>query len=249
MPGLGQMEAEGSVEIEQKGTSRRKFLAGSAALLAGGMLLGAPKAAEAHSTGPPTDIDILNYILTLEHLENAFYRAGMRRFNEKEFEGARVFAGSAKEFIRRSAYQNFVVIGNHESAHVNTLLGVIRSLGGRPVPALRYDFGFDDVGSFVNVAQLLENTGVSAYDGGIAHIQAGPLLTAGATIATIEARHASYINFINGDRPFPDAFDRPVSPRDIFDAASGFITNNPRPYGPYASLAALRAKLPDKVIR
>ena len=53
------------------------------------------------------------------------------------------------------------------------------------------------------MAEFLENTGVSAYDGAIAYIKAAKLQTAGATIATVEARHASYLNLINGDLPFP----------------------------------------------
>jgi cytosine/adenosine deaminase-related metal-dependent hydrolase len=42
-------------------TSRRKFLAGSAAALAGGALMTVPGVAKAHTTPePPTGIDILN---------------------------------------------------------------------------------------------------------------------------------------------------------------------------------------------
>jgi Ferritin-like domain len=77
---------------------------------------------------------------------------------------------------------------------------------------------------------FLENTGVSAYDGAIAHISAAKLLTVGATIATVEARHASYLNLLNRDVPFPSAFDEPVAPRKICKAVQaedgGFITDS-----------------------
>ena len=47
-------------------TSRRKFLAGSAAALAGGALMTVPGVASAHNPpDPPSDIDIFNYALTL----------------------------------------------------------------------------------------------------------------------------------------------------------------------------------------
>ena len=96
--------------------------------------------------------------------------------------------------------------------------------------------------------QFLENTGVSAYDGAIAHIQRAALLTAGATIATVGARHASYLNLLNGDVPFPRAFDEAVPPRAICEAAQaengGSIVCAPRPYGPYRSLDALCGRLP-----
>jgi hypothetical protein len=120
------------------------------------------------------------------------------------------------------------------------------------VPEANYNFkktAFTSVGKFVSVAQFLENTGVSAYDGAIAHIEAAQLLTAGATIATVEARHVSYLNLLNGAVPFPEAFDEPVAPRAICEAVQaengGFIVSAPKPYGPYKSLDALCNRLPD----
>jgi rubrerythrin len=235
-------------------TSRRSFLTGSAAALAGGALMAVPGMAKAHTTPePPTDIDVLNYALTLEHLEYAFYRDGLAKFGEGELENAGVFDGLGS-YLRRSVHENFVRIRNHEKTHVETLRSVIRDLGGKPVPEARYNFGktaFTSVAKFVSVAQFLENTGVKAYDGAIAHIEAAPLLTAGATIATVEARHASYLNLLNRDVPFPSAFDKPAAPRAICEAVQaengGFIVSAPRPYGPYASLDALCRRLPNTV--
>ena len=232
-------------------TSRRSFLTGSAAALAGGALMALPGMARAHVTGnPPTDVDVLNYALTLEHLEYAFYRDGLRRFDEKDFRSSNLFKGSGN-FLRPTVYENFERIRKHEDTHVDTLISVIRSLGGTPVPEARYNFrttAFTSVEKFVSVAQLLENTGVSAYDGAIAHIEAAALLTAGATIATVEARHASYLNLLNREVPFPSAFDEPAAPRAICEAVQaengGFIVSTPEPYGPYGSLDALCARLP-----
>jgi len=235
-------------------TSRRSFLTGSAAALAGGALMAVPGMAKAHTTPePPTDIDVLNYALTLEHLEYAFYRDGLAKFGEGELENAKVFDGLGS-YLRRSVHENFVRIRNHEYTHVETLRSVIRDLGGKPVPEANYNFrttAFTSVAKFVSVAQFLENTGVKAYDGAIAHIEAAPLLTAGATIATVEARHASYLNLLNRDVPFPSAFDKPAAPRAICEAVQaengGFIVSAPRPYGPYASLDALCRRLPNTV--
>jgi rubrerythrin len=247
--------ASGVGEETQALSSRRKFLTGSATLLAGGALAAVlPRAALAHNTGnPPTDIDVLNYALTLEHLEYAFYRDGLRKFGEQKFENANVFDGLGR-YLRRSARENFVRIREHEETHVETLKSVIRSLGGKPVPEAEYNFestAFTSVGKFVSVAQFLENTGVSAYDGAIAHIHRAQLLTAGATIATVEARHAAYLNLLNRDIPFPEAFDEPVAPRAICRAVQaengGFIVSVPRPYGPYRGLDALCRRLPNTV--
>ena len=169
------------------------------------------------------------------------------KFGEREFENAGIFDGLGS-YLRNRAYENFQRISRHENTHVQTLVDVIKSLGGQPVPASNYDFGITGVGSAVRTAKLLENTGVKAYDGAIAHLEAAPLLTAGATIATVEARHASYLNLLNRSVPFPSAFDDPVAPRRICETVrEAFITSSPRPYGPYSSLAALCDRLPNRV--
>ena len=232
-------------------TSRRSFLTGSAAALAGGALMAVPGMAKAHTTpDSPSDVDILNYALTLEHLEYAFYRDGLRKFDEQDFRSSNIFRGSGN-FLRKTVYENFKRIRKHEDTHVDTLISVIRSLGGEPVPEATYNFketAFTSVAKFVSVAQFLENTGVSAYDGAIAHIEAAQLLTAGATIATVEARHASYLNLLNGDVPFPSAFDEPAAPRAICRTVDeAFIVSAPKPYGPYESLDALCRRLPNTV--
>ena len=239
-------ELASAVQLEHNVSSRRRFLAGSAGLLAGAALMAVPGMAKAHdASGAPTDVDILNYALTLERLEATFYRRVLYRFNEKEFEGAEVFSRLGK-YLRRRIYENFQRISEHEDEHVRTLISVIESLNGDPVPAVQYDFGVESVADAVRVAQLLENTGVKAYDGAIAHIGAAGLLTASATIATVEARHASYLNLISRDVPFPDAFDEAVAPRAICEIVDeAFITSAPRPYGPYASLEAFCASLPN----
>jgi len=75
----------------------------------------------------------------------------------------------------------------------------------------------------VAVAQALENTGVGAYTGAAASIADDDLLTAALTIHGVEARHASYLNILNGDAPFPDAFETPLSPDEVLAIAGPFI--------------------------
>jgi hypothetical protein len=156
-------------------------LVGSAAL-AGGALLPVPGMARAHTTPEsPTDVDMLNYALTLEHLEANFYVQGLRKFGEQDVRSSNLFRGSGN-LLRPTFYANFKCIRDHEVEHVKTLKAVIRSLGGTPVLACRYNIdkiAFTSVEKFIAVAQFLENTGVSAYDGAIAHIEAAQLLTAG----------------------------------------------------------------------
>jgi len=181
-------KAEGvAASADTRAAFLRKAGLGSAALVAGGSLAGAlPGAAKAHTTPtPPTDVDMLNYALTLEHLEAAFYVGGLDVFSRGDLTGARFLAGFGGR-IRSNVYDYFVRIRDHELTHVSTLQSLIEGLLGTPVLACTYNFqetAFTSVEQFVKVAQVLENTGVMAYDGAIAHIEAAELLTAGATIA------------------------------------------------------------------
>ena len=231
-------------------TSRRGFLTGSAKLLGGGALalgLGAaPVLAKGDhdggkNNGGVSDIDILNYALVLERLEAEFYRRYLNRYSERQIEGAAIFDGFGNK-VRSKIYENLVRIRNHEQTHVKTLVTVIKSLGGKPVGESEYDFGVNSVADFIATAQLLEDTGVMAYDGAIAYIHKAGLQTASATIATVEARHASYLRLLNGEVPFPAPFDKPKAPQKVCEMVDPFITKSP------FNLKKFCESLPNKVI-
>jgi rubrerythrin len=255
---------EGPSEAHQRLSSRRTFLSGSAKLLGGGALalgLGAaPAFAEGNNdedednkqggkknNSGVSDVDILNYALVLERLEYEFYRRHLERFSENKIEGASIFEGFGNK-VRSDIYENLVRIRNHEKTHVQTLIKVIKSLGGKPVGGstlggqTEYDFGVKSVADFVATAQVLEDTGVMAYDGAIAYIHRAGLQTASATIATVEARHASYLRLLNGEVPFPEPFDDPKAPQQVCEMVDPFITKSP------FNLKAFCESLPNKVI-
>jgi rubrerythrin len=249
---------EGPSEAHQRLSSRRTFLSGSAKLLGGGALalgLGAaPAFAKANNDDDEdkkqggkrnnsgvSDVDILNYALVLERLEYEFYRRYLEKYNERQIEGAAIFDGFGNK-VRSHIYENLVRIRNHEKTHVQTLIKVIKSLGGKPVGDSEYNFGVNSVKEFVATAQVLEDTGVMAYDGAIAYIHRPGLQTAGATIATVEARHASYLRLLNGEVPFPEPFDDPKAPRRVCEMVDPFITKSP------FNLKAFCESLPNKVI-
>ena len=257
---------EGPSEAHQRLSSRRTFLSGSAKLLGGGALALGLGAAPAFANGNNdddednkkqggkrnngsgvSDVDILNYALVLERLEYEFYRQNLKRYNERQIEGASIFDGFGNK-VRSHIYENLVRIRNHEKTHVQTLIKVIKSLGGKPVGGstlggqTEYDFGVKSVADFVATAQVLEDTGVMAYDGAIAYIHRPGLQTAGATIATVEARHASYLRLLNGEVPFPEPFDEPKAPRQVCEMVDPFITKSP------FNLKAFCESLPNKVI-
>jgi len=164
-----------------------------------------------------TPDDVLNYALTLEHLEHAFYRDGLMMFTADDFAAA----GYAP-----NVYGWFAIIRDHEMEHVNTITSVINDLGGNPVAEAEYDFGYSDLAGFIGVAQVLENVGVSAYQGAAKSlIGENELLTAALTIHGVEARHAAYLNGLQGESPFPDAFNPTMTPDEVLAAAGPFIVS------------------------
>ena len=193
---------------------RRRFISASGLLLGGAAAYTLnPTRAEAQDARLGQDIAVLNYALTLERLEADFYVRGLQRFGAADFAGFGVVG----------LFDRLRDIRDHEVAHVATIQSVIESLGGAPVTGGEFTFPYTDARSFLRVAQVLENTGVSAYDGAVALLRVPQLQTASATIATVEARHAAYLNFVNGDNPFPAATDTPRSPGDIIAAIQPFV--------------------------
>ncbi len=198
-------------------TGSTKIAAGSALALAlGGGSLRARSAfaqADLRDEAFESDLDVLNYALTLEHLEFAFYRDGVDTFT------------FGNDPFGMSIDTNLAAIRDHEGAHVDTLTQVITDLGGEPVEELEYDFGYTDAGTFLATAAALENTGVSAYDGAGASIENPDLLTAAGTIVAIEARHAAYLNLVLGEMPFPFPFEAAKTPAEILEIAGPFIVS------------------------
>jgi len=224
--------------LDDLGSTRRSFLAGTGTLLGAGALSGTALAGgddDEHGDGhggdggmsDVTDVDVLNYALTLEHLEDVFYREGLNSYDEETVMHANVTQNRYGDFIREDLYANLERVGEHEATHVEALTATIEELGGEPVPECTYDFGYGTFNEFLDTAALLENTGVAAYNGALAQIEDPALQTTGATIATVEARHASYLNLLTDEVPFPAAFDEAKSMEEVLDAAGGFVVDCP----------------------
>jgi hypothetical protein len=220
--------AHDATEALDSGDTRLDFLkkaglAGGAAM-SGGVLLSAltPAAAMAAGKGRPPasfgkgDIGILNYALTLEYLEAAFYNEASA--NQK-----------SKSFIKDAQTQVFLkTVTADENAHVAFLR---KALGGKAVGAPKVDFGgtTSDEKSFVETAVALENTGVHAYSGQALNIATPAYVAAAISILTIEARHASVAGLILSGKPSgltPDgAFDTPYTAAKVLKAVekTGFL--------------------------
>lgn len=213
---------------DARSRSRRDFVAKAAAFLAAA---GVADKVNLEAQTLNSDTDILNFALRLENLEATFYQQGLAKFAGGF--GSAGFAGTLTPGQLTAVTTNLQQILAQEKTHVMQITQMITAAGGTAVGPDCY--GFSPYGtdlttlktpdSFIAAAMTLENTGVSAYDGAINLIQSASLRTAAATIATVEARHAAYLNILNGQSPFPAAFDPTLGPADVLTAASKYITS------------------------
>ena len=216
-------------QLIKTNSSRRSFFTKSAVLFGASALATKIMTAQTSVTPPTaaqTDLDILNYALALENLEAAYYNLYVGKYTANDYSNANSAAVFGSK-ITGNLVSYLGAIRDHENTHVTALKSTITSLGGIPVPPCVYNFGVTNVNDFLMTAMALENTGVMAYDGALAMITNLDVRQAAATIATVEARHASYLNVLNGALPFPSAFDTPKSRAEILAIAGQFITSCP----------------------
>jgi hypothetical protein len=177
-----------------------------------------------HEDGrPPTsfgrgDIGILNFALTLEYLEAAFYKGAS--------EAGLALNNQGKAFLNRVTFD--------EMAHVEFLKA---ALGSNAVTEPTFNFMGTNksVDTFLKTSFTLENTGVHAYLGQVANIVKPKYLTAAGTIVTIEGRHAGVVGLLlepegehNGELITPSGpFDTPEPAKEILKAVeeTGFIVS------------------------
>ncbi|MBN8867100.1 MAG: ferritin-like domain-containing protein [Solirubrobacterales bacterium] len=196
--------------VEVEGTERSDFLLKGA--LAAGAIFGlgavSPFVRGAMGAGGGKgDVGILNYALTLEYLESAFYAEALKKLSLK---------GGLKDLI--------TTISTDEDAHVKALSQTIRDLKGKPVKAPKVEFPYSDVAGFTKLAETIENVGVSAYNGAAPMIKSKEVLSAAGSIVQVEARHAAAIALQNGSRPAPDAFDKTMTQAQVLKAVQPFLT-------------------------
>jgi rubrerythrin len=199
LPSLEELDKDGAIQEaaerldgETRATFLRKAGIGAGAIIAGGAFAGGLPALARGQAIPQSDIDILNFALTLEELEAAFYQQAVQ--------GA-VLRGETRDFA--------LVVRNHEVAHVQFLR---KALGAKAVAKPTFDFKDTTTNQtkFEDTAKALEDTGVHAYLGQLANIRSKAILAAAGRILPVEARHAAWIRSIRqDDDPAPAAFEDP----------------------------------------
>jgi len=162
------------------------------------------------------DVGILNFALTLEYLEAAFYNEATANQKKQTF----IKDKQTRVFLR--------TVTTDENAHVAFLK---KALGSKAVAAPKVEFGptTSKEAPFIKTAVALENTGVHAYSGQALNIEKPAYVAAALSILTIEARHASVAGLLLKATPgniTPDGpFDTPFTSAEVLKAveATGFL--------------------------
>ncbi|MCJ1473394.1 hypothetical protein MMC13_002045 [Lambiella insularis] len=181
-----------------------------------------------------TDADILQYALTLEHLENVFYKGAISSMPESDF----VAAGFTSEY-----YTNLKYIAHDEEQHVQLLTSALSAAGAMPVAACTYKFPYKDPKSFVTLASILEGVGTSAYLGSAGLITDKTYLGVAGSILVTEALHTSLQRFNLGEVAPANPYGTALGLNPVFTLAAGFIvscpsTNAPLPVKAFPALMA-----------
>lgn len=154
---------------------------------------------------PATPIGALQLALTLEYLEAEYYQMGLD-----------LNAIPASENGGRDL-KVFEQISKHENSHVEFLIAGLGGTGSANfVPKPTFDFTagglfdpFNDYPIFLALAQAFEDTGVRAYKGQAGNLISTPdLLTAALQIHSVEARHASEVRRLRGQKGWIVGNDR-----------------------------------------
>jgi hypothetical protein len=201
--------------------SRRRFLAMTGGVGAAGALLTAcggddsttaagtaasPDMTAMESQFGAGDLGIVNYALTLEYLEAAFYG---------DVAKSGLFKGEQLALIES--------IGKNEEAHVAALSATAKKLG-TPAKAPKATFPLDDAKSVLDLAATVENLGAAAYLGQAGNIEDPTILAAALSIHSVEGRHAALLNILTGKQPTPDgAFAQPADMQTVLDEVQPFL--------------------------
>ena len=212
-------------EVAQDDSSRKSFLklvGGAGAASAFAVFLAACGGGDEESTAAESqatkemnkpggdDLAIVQYALTLEHLETDFYNAV-------------IDSGVVKN---RALGETAKLIRDAEQAHVDTLTGVVKDLGGTPKrPKTTFDAVLEGGEKKVlETAAAVENLGAAAYLGQAGRIRSKEILAAALSIHSVEARHAAALNTVVGKTIVPDgAFAKPASMEEVLPQVKPFL--------------------------
>lgn len=206
---------EGRAEEIAKGASIDGKLAALLALGSVPIALGAISR-DVYGQQPSDVLEVLQFALLLEYLESDFYTRGV----------------ASAGMIPAAVQTVFTTIRDHENAHVGALTAVIGTKGATPRTKPTFDytakgavagfnFGAAQYTTFLALAQAFEDTGVRAYKGQVGRlINDKPVLNAALAIHSVEARHASMVRRVRGQKGWVTGSSRgdlPAFTQGIYD--------------------------------
>jgi rubrerythrin len=156
------------------------------------------------------DLEIVQYALTLEHLETDFYNAVI----------------DSGVITDKALAQTAKMIRDNEQEHVTALTGTVKQLGGTPKrPKTNFDAVLEGGPEMVlDTAATVENLGAAAYLGQAGRIKSKEILAAALGIHSVEARHAAALNSVVGKTIVPDgAFAKPASMEEVLPKVKPFL--------------------------
>ncbi|MCJ1338711.1 hypothetical protein MMC09_004000 [Bachmanniomyces sp. S44760] len=211
-----------------------KFSSSAAVVALAATVSASPVAINKRQAPAVTDADILQFALTLEHLENVFYKQGLSSFPESDFTDA----GFSTQY-----YDNLKYIAHDEESHVVALTAALSAAGASPVAACVYDFPFTDAKSFVTLASVLEGVGVSAYLGAAGLIASKEYLGVAGSILVTEALHQSIQRYNIGEIAPANPYGSALGLNEVYTLAATFIKSCPATNGalPVMAFPALTA--------
>lgn len=210
--------------------SRRRVVAFGIWAGVAGIAAGLPASRGMAQGEPATDIDLLNFLLSIEDLEVALIEDGLSFLDDDNLAAA----GLGQE-----ARLDLEEIRDQDQAHAAALADAIAAAGGTAGAPATYTFGYSDALSFLRIAAGVAETVVAAYAGVIPQLADSDVAVTVLGIHSVEGRHAAFLRLNSALSPFPAPIDQPLSQDDVVANLAGYTGNEPGPAAaPTASAAA-----------
>lgn len=192
-------------ELIEKAPNRRRFVRnlGLASAAVGALGVGAKKGL----AQTVQDSDILNFALNLEYLEAEFYTVATTGMNISQAgltitgsgaSGATT-GGSMVTFTDSAVQAIAMELAHDEQTHVTLLQGAIAGLGAQAIAKPAINLGalgsFTSMNTFLTLARVFEDIGVTAYGGAAPLITSKTILGYAARVLATEAFHSGNIRY------------------------------------------------------
>jgi rubrerythrin len=162
----------------------------------------------AFATTASSDIEILNFALTLEYLQASFYTEAER-------------IGALRGALAHQAH----VVGMHERAHVSAFKQLLGSKAIKE-PTFNFQGVTENPDAFRRTAVAFEDLATAAYKEQAPLLKSKSYLAGALAIHSVEARHAAWIRRLAGFLPAAHAFDDPLDNAKVVEIVNSthFVT-------------------------